>query len=610
MKFFVVAYRSGILVIWDLMSKSIVRKLGLPSSLVQNEITTVASTSHQSREAWIGTSSLGIFRLTSDLQLVSSQELSIRCNKLLFIKKKMEAEVNCSNVETQNGICSDAQLKRLRAVALGLPTLPLISVFDLEDYEKTPILAMTTIGDPGEVTDLASVGNCFIFASDSGALVGIREGKGWPILSSKIEDSPILSLSQGINGRIVSGSKNGTISLWRVHDKSQQPIGGTLQISLQDSVNVGKNVAISGVALTPNDNIFSIGSDGMIRQWSIESTKITSDSAILGHAGATITSIAACKHMGSNLLITGSQDKEAKVWDASGVCPVLKHTLTGHTRSIWSVAIGANTLRAAVAFTASADMTIRVWNADTGAALSVLGGPSVDGSHTGSILRVAIFPPFGDQDESTHIASCGADGLAKVWNWRSRACESTIETKEFCSQKLWSLLIHPQDGRSILAGPGLIFSEISAEVGAREHTARTIQMEAEQALRNAISLGAIDDAVRLALENSQPLRLLALLRQCPNAIDPLIKTLPLERQKKLLGWTSEWITARPSDAALCQHLLALMLNQFPPALLLEEEKKISSMLPYCKRLWERFDDGLISLGALDALLCSMTAGLQ
>ena len=609
-KFFLVAYRSGVLIIWNLKSKSIIKRLGLPSGSTNDEITTVASFSYESPEVWIGTPSLGIFRLTSTFQLISSKEFSMGCNKLLVVEGTCGGEALCQMTDDID-LSSRQNSKGSRIVVLGQPTLPTLSIFDWEHKKATPTLTMTTLGDCGEITDLSSMGNCLIFASDSGALFAIGRGKGWPILASKVEDSPMLSLSEGMNGHILSGSKNGTISLWHVYDRNRHPYTEDCEINLEDSVNVGKNVAISGIVLTANDRVFCIGSDGMLRQWTIQSMRLISDSAIMGHSGSTMTSIAACQHMGYTFLITGSQDKTAKIWDASGISPLPKHALTGHTRGIWSVAINAIGHRDPVAFTASADMTIRVWNVNTGTALSVLGGPGVDGSHVGSILRVAFFPPSSEHEEGAYFASCGTDGLVKVWNWRSKTCESTIETKEFCTQKLWSLLVDPRDGRSILAGPGLLFSEISAEVEAKEHATRAQQMEAEQALRNAIALGAMDDAIRLALKNGQPLRFLTLLRQHPNVVDSIIETLPLEQQKLLLEWTSEWVTSRPSDAALCQHLLAQMLKHFPPTLLFEESKRFVSMLPYCQRLWERFDDGLVSLGALDALLASMTTiGLQ
>lgn len=71
------------------------------------------------------------------------------------------------------------------------------------------------------------------------------------------------------------------------------------------------------------------------------------------------------------LLVSGSTDKTARVWDMTNSKPL--KVLTGHTDSIWSVALSQF---AKICVTASNDKTARVWDIEAGSTLRILIGHS------------------------------------------------------------------------------------------------------------------------------------------------------------------------------------------------------------------------------------------
>jgi WD40 repeat protein/transcriptional regulator with XRE-family HTH domain len=96
---------------------------------------------------------------------------------------------------------------------------------------------------------------------------------------------------------------------------------------------------------------------------------------------------------------TASQDKTAKIWDATTGQLLL--TLRGHTESVNGIVYSPDGKRIA---TTSDDHTAKVWDADTGKKLLTLSG------HTNMVLRLAFSP------DGTRIVTTSADKTAKVWN--------------------------------------------------------------------------------------------------------------------------------------------------------------------------------------------------
>lgn len=98
-------------------------------------------------------------------------------------------------------------------------------------------------------------------------------------------------------------------------------------------------------------------------------------------------------------LVSGSEDKTIKVWDfPSGK---LRHTLTGHTDTVRSLAISGDGKTLA---SSSGDKTIALWNLQTGTLIRTLTG------HTSTVWSVAI------SSDGKTLVSGSQDDTIKVWN--------------------------------------------------------------------------------------------------------------------------------------------------------------------------------------------------
>ncbi|OAG29441.1 hypothetical protein NEDG_00574 [Nematocida displodere] len=101
-----------------------------------------------------------------------------------------------------------------------------------------------------------------------------------------------------------------------------------------------------------------------------------------------------------SLLVTGSTDRTAKIWDCFlGLCV---KTLVGHTSTIRCIKIAEGYI-----ITGSRDHTIRVWDIKTGACKHVLTG------HTDSVRDLALV------ENMPMCVSASYDGAAILWNYRT-----------------------------------------------------------------------------------------------------------------------------------------------------------------------------------------------
>jgi small GTP-binding protein len=117
--------------------------------------------------------------------------------------------------------------------------------------------------------------------------------------------------------------------------------------------------------------------------------------------------------------LSGSADKTVRVWDAeTGAC---LRTLGGHSGWVNSVALGGDGRRA---LSGSDDNTVRVWDAETGACLRTLEG------HSGLVGSVAL---GGD---GRRALSGSADKTVRVWDAETGACLRTLEGH---SGRVWSV---------------------------------------------------------------------------------------------------------------------------------------------------------------------------
>jgi WD40 repeat protein len=111
----------------------------------------------------------------------------------------------------------------------------------------------------------------------------------------------------------------------------------------------------------------------------------------------------------------------------------LSKTLVGHTDAVWSVIFSTN---GKTVVSGSTDKTIKVWNVDTGEAISTLTG------HTGVVRAIAL-----SADGRTLISGSG-DKTIKIWNFQTFQLKRTITHN---SSPVWSVAIS-SDGQTLVSG--------------------------------------------------------------------------------------------------------------------------------------------------------------
>lgn len=128
-------------------------------------------------------------------------------------------------------------------------------------------------------------------------------------------------------------------------------------------------------------------------------------------------------------IVSGSADATIKVWDAAtGAC---LHTLEGHAKTVSSVSTGADDRRI---LSGSHDGTLRVWNPDTGECLRVCDA-------AGGSIEAAALSPDGRLALSAGLS-------IKLWDVASERCLRTLE-----GHKADAVAVHwSPDGHWVLSG--------------------------------------------------------------------------------------------------------------------------------------------------------------
>ena len=173
-----------------------------------------------------------------------------------------------------------------------------------------------------------------------------------------------------------------------------QSLAATASMNLETDPELSLLLATKSIRIMSeaNETVLSL-SNTVLRQSIIKSrVRLT----LTGHEDSVRS--AAYSPDGSRIL-TASNDKTAKVWDAETGTELL--TLTGHEDSVRSAAYSPDGSRI---LTVSNDKIAKVWNAETGTELLTLTG------HEGWVTS-AVYSPDGQR-----IVTASADKTAKVWD--------------------------------------------------------------------------------------------------------------------------------------------------------------------------------------------------
>ncbi|AEH08067.1 MULTISPECIES: WD40 repeat domain-containing serine/threonine protein kinase [Protofrankia] len=246
----------------------------------------------------------------------------------------------------------------------------------------------------------------------------------------------VLSVLFSPNQRVLaSSSRDGTVRLWDVTDRSQPRLLGRPLTGPTDGV--------TSVAFSPDGHTLAGSSwDRTIWLWDVTDPSAPRLSAgpVSGHRDA-VTSVAFSPD--GKVLASGSNDGTVRLWDVadrSGPRPLGK-PLISHADAVTSVVFSPDGRTLA---SASYDKTVRLWDLTDRSRPRLFGAPLV--GHTMFVFSVA-FSPDG------HVLASGSyDGTIRLWDVTNRSDPHPAgDHLRVSSTTVRSVAFSP-DGRTLASG--------------------------------------------------------------------------------------------------------------------------------------------------------------
>ncbi len=350
------------------------------------------------------------------------------------------------NVQMQQLTLNDEKLRALLPAFQALPRLQTIVLAgnEISDYGVEPLAELPALQQLYLADTLVTPEGIARMKQRNPALqvdVSKRSPKASKMAARAIYNHAILSLATTLDGRLLSGSADGTLRFWDLRRPEAESV-----------VQAHTNWAFA-VAQHPRQFIAATGGgDGLIKLWDVQTGDETGQ--FVGHDDD-VHAIAFTPD--GKTLVSSADDRTVRIWNFHGRSE--QFVLTGHEGTIPTVAVSPD---GALAASGSRDHTIRLWNIKTGEPAGTLLG------HQNDVMFVD-FAPSGRE-----LASVGYDGTLKLWNLaEQREIESSLKHGDQVFAVRWS-----PDGSRLLTGAG---------DGVRCFRRDTLRMEWHEDQRSATS---------------------------------------------------------------------------------------------------------------------------
>lgn len=448
---------------------------------------------------------------------------------------------------------------------------------------KEPEVLKQFIGYPDEILDMRFIG----------------EGEGHLAVATNSEQVKVFEQST-LSCQLLSGHSGIILCL----DSSSPPGGQLLGTSSKDrsirvwrmgegarfhcvAIGIGHTHSVGAIALSRLKGSFAVSGsqDCTMKLWSLKSTDKWQEGDQPVRLPVKYTQLAHNKDINSvdvspndKLLVSGSQDKTAKLWQVSDGS--LLGVFRGHRRGVWSVKFSP--VDQCVA-TSSGDATVKLWAVADFSCVKTFEG------HTNSVLK-AVFLTRGMQ-----IASSGSDGLIKIWTIKTNECVATLDQH---TEKVWSLT--PASDGCLLASGGAdsllcLWKDVTEQVETEARVEKEQLILREQELSNLLQSRDFVRAVGVAITLDQPVRVLSILSELldeggvEGSFSETILALREDQMHAILKYLNKWnMNAKHSRVA--QTVLSLVLKHYSPETLMQVEdirQTLEGLIPYTERHFQR-----------------------
>lgn len=470
---------------------------------------------------------------------------------------------------------------------------------DLSTITTTPLPIVKRIaGNHGIIADIKYVGphfNLFALATNSPALRIIDPTKPLELKLYEGHTDILNAVDVSNDGKwIATASKDNEARLWRWNDAH-----GEFEAYARFTGHAG---AVTAIALSKSDDVpkFMItgSSDLTVKKWKIPSGAgqviKTAEYTRRAH-DKDINSIDVAPN--DEFFATASYDKLGKVWNVSTGETV--GVLKGHKRGLWDINFYKFDK---LIVTGSGDKTVKVWSLVDFTCKKTFEG------HTNSIQRVKFF-----NSTSPQLLSVGADGLVKLWDYKSGEVIKSLDNHD---NRIWALDIK-DDGEEFVSADAdgklsLWEDNTEEEIRLKEQQNKQ-RIEQEQTLSNFIKNKDWANAFLLALTLDHSMRLYNVIKESigcnedPDSpigskqLESIISELNNDQLLKLFKKVRDW-NVNFKLFEISQKLTSVILNNYSVDRLIEIPglmKIIESIIPYNERHYGRIDDLIEQTYVLD-----------